>query len=57
MQSPDMALYLGKVNGRNRAYGLISLLQPSEQVLPLLEHDFSRAIKENMIEVKHYSRL
>lgn len=51
MQFADMALYLGKVNGRNRAYGLISLLQPSEQVLPLLEHDFSRAIKENMIEV------
>ena len=51
MQFADMALYLGKVNGRNRAYGLISLLQPSDQVLPLLEHDFSRAIKENMVEV------
>ncbi len=51
MQFADMALYLGKVNGRNRAYGLISLLQPSEQVLPLLEHDFSRVIKENMVEV------
>ena len=41
MQFADMALYLGKVNGRNRAYGLISLLF-SGQVLPLLEHDFSR---------------
>ena len=51
MQFADMALYLGKVNGRNRAYGLISLLQPAEQALPVLEHDFSSAIKENMVEV------
>lgn len=51
MQFADMALYLGKVNGRNRAYGLISLLQPMEQALPMLEHDFSSAIKENMVEV------
>lgn len=51
MQFADMALYLGKVNGRNRAYGLISLLQPAEVALPMLEQDFSEAIKKEMVEV------
>ena len=51
MQFADMALYLGKVNGRNRAYGLISLLQPPEVVLPVLDQDFSAAIKNDMVEV------
>lgn len=51
MQFADMALYLGKVNGRNRAYGLISLLQPAEVVLPVLDQDFSSAIKNEMVEV------
>lgn len=51
MQFADMALYLGKVNGRNRAYGLISLLQPAEVVLPVLDQDFSAAIKNDMVEV------
>ncbi|WP_422997793.1 diguanylate cyclase [Undibacterium sp. Di24W] len=51
MQLADMALYLGKVNGRNRAYGLISLLVPYQQALPELEKDFSAAIKQGLIEV------
>jgi diguanylate cyclase (GGDEF)-like protein len=51
MQLADMALYLGKVNGRNRAYGLLSLLVPYEQALPELERDFSEAIKQGMVEI------
>ncbi len=51
MQLADMALYLGKVNGRNRAYGLLSLLVPYEQALPELERDFSAAIKQGMVEI------
>lgn len=51
MQLADMALYLGKVNGRNRAYGLISLLMPYQQALPELEKDFSAAIQQGMVEV------
>lgn len=51
MQLADMALYMGKVNGRNRAYGLLSLLVPYEQALPELERDFSAAIKQGMIEI------
>nr|WP_315484771.1 tetratricopeptide repeat-containing diguanylate cyclase [uncultured Undibacterium sp.] len=51
MQLADMALYLGKVNGRNRAYGLIALLAPYQQALPELEKDFSAAIKQGLVEV------
>lgn len=51
MQLADMALYMGKVNGRNRAYGLLSLLVPYEQALPELERDFSAAIKQGMVEM------
>ncbi len=51
MQLADMALYLGKVNGRNRAYGLISLLAPYQQALPELERDFSAAIQQGMVDI------
>lgn len=51
MQLADMALYLGKVNGRNRAYGLLKLLVPYEQALPELERDFSDALKQNMVDI------
>lgn len=51
MQIADMALYLGKVNGRNRAYGLNRLLAPFGQVMPVLEHDISAALKADMVEL------
>jgi diguanylate cyclase (GGDEF)-like protein len=51
MQIADMALYLGKVNGRNRAYGLNRLLAPFEQVMPVLERDISAALKGDMVEL------
>ena len=51
MQIADMALYLGKVNGRNRAYGLIRLLVPFEVAMPVLERDISAAINANMVEL------
>lgn len=51
MQLADMALYLGKVNGRNRAYGLLKLLVPYEQALPELERDFSDALKQDMVDI------
>ncbi len=51
MQIADMALYLGKVNGRNRAYGLNRLLVPYEEAMPVLEVDISAAIKANMVEL------
>lgn len=51
MQIADMALYLGKVNGRNRAYGLNRLLVPFEEAMPVLERDISAAIKASMVEL------
>ena len=51
MQIADMALYLGKVNGRNRAYGLNRLLVPFEEAMPVLERDITAAIKANMVEL------
>ena len=51
LQIADMALYLGKVNGRNRAYGVSKLLIAYEEALPVLDHDLSAAIKAGMVEL------
>ncbi len=51
LQIADMALYLGKTHGRNRAYGLSRLLVSHEEAIPTLTHDLAAAIKENMVEV------
>ena len=51
MQIADMALYLGKVNGRNRAYGLNRLLVPFGEAMPVLERDISAALRAKMVEL------
>ncbi len=51
LQIADMALYLGKTHGRNRAYGLLRLLLPYEQVMPVLERDLAAAISGGMVEI------
>lgn len=51
LQIADMALYLGKTHGRNRAYGLARLLLPYEQVMPVLERDLAAAISGGMVEI------
>ena len=51
LQMADMALYLGKAHGRNRAYGLASLLVPYEEAIPVLDHDLSAAIAAGMVEL------
>ena len=51
LQIADMALYLGKANGRNRAYGISHLLVPSDRALPVLETDLSTAVANGMVEL------
>ncbi len=51
MQIADMALYVGKLKGRNRAYGVSRLLVPSEQAMPVLETDLSAALRAGMVEL------
>lgn len=51
LQLADMALYLGKVHGRNRAYGLARLHQPYQEIAAQLETDLSLAIEQGLIDV------
>jgi len=51
LQLADMALYLGKVHGRNRAYGLVQLNQPYTEIATQLETDLSQAIEQGKVNV------
>jgi diguanylate cyclase (GGDEF)-like protein len=51
MQIADMALYMGKLHGRNRAYGLSRLLAPVEQAMPVLERDLAAALSAGLVEL------
>ena len=45
-----MALYIGKVHGRNRAYGLRGLNKPYDDIKDQLEHDLNAAIEEGVVD-------
>ena len=51
LQLADMALYLGKVHGRNRGYGVVQLHRPYAEIQHQLETDLSKAIDDGMVEV------
>lgn len=51
LQIADMALYLGKANGRNRAYGIAGLKTRSEAMIQVLEQDLAAAIKTGMVDM------
>lgn len=51
LQIADMALYLGKTNGRNRAYGIAKLLVPYEEAIETVSSDLAAAILQNMVEI------
>lgn len=47
----DMALYMGKVHGRNRGYGLVALHRPYEELKAQLETDLSLPIEQGHLEI------
>ena len=51
LQIADMALYLGKANGRNRAYGVARVLVDAVSALPLLEEDLAAAVNSGVVEL------
>lgn len=51
LQIADLALYLGKANGRNRGYGVGPLRVAPDEALPILDHDLSAALKAGMVEL------
>lgn len=51
LQIADLALYLGKANGRNRAYGVGPLRVAPDEALAILDHDLSAALKAGMVEL------
>jgi diguanylate cyclase (GGDEF)-like protein len=48
----DMALYMAKVNGRNRAYGLQRLLRDDAEALAGAERDLEHAWKSGLVEMQ-----
>ncbi len=48
----DMALYMAKVNGRNRAYGLKRLVRDDEEALAAAERDLEHAWKSGLVEMQ-----
>lgn len=50
LQIADMALYIGKVHGRNRAYGLRGLIKPYEEIKDQLENDLNAAIEQGAVD-------
>jgi len=47
----DMALYMGKVHGRNRGYGLVALHRPYDELKTQLETDLSLPIETGQLEI------
>jgi diguanylate cyclase (GGDEF)-like protein len=48
----DMALYMAKVNGRNRAYGIRRLARGDSETLAATERDLEHASKEGLVEMR-----
>ena len=47
----DMALYMAKVNGRNRAYGIRRLARDAPEFLAAAERDLEHAWKSDLVEM------
>ena len=47
----DMALYLAKVHGRNRGYGVRELVDDDNGTLAAVEHDLEAAWRDGLVDV------
>src|SRR5438874_13166312 len=48
----DMALYMAKANGRNRAYGIRRLARSDPETLAAAERDLEHASKAGLVEMR-----
>jgi hypothetical protein len=46
-----MALYLAKVHGRNRGYGIHELVDDENETLAAVEHDLEAALRDGLVDV------
>lgn len=53
LQIADMALYIGKVQGRNQGLGVMELMVDFEQAQEALENDLTGAIEKGWVRVVH----
>lgn len=53
LQIADMALYIGKVQGRNQGLGVMELMVDLEQAQEALENDLTGAIEKGWVRVVH----
>ncbi|MFN4290400.1 MAG: diguanylate cyclase domain-containing protein [Permianibacter sp.] len=49
VQLADLALYLGKGRGRNRAYGVLQVNGDYREIAPQLEHNLAHAIRHQLV--------
>ena len=52
LQLADNALYLSKVHGRNRAYVIRKLNKPYNEIVKVIESDFSNAVEQKIVHVE-----
>ena len=48
----DKALYMAKVHGRNRAYGVGSLLKPGDDALVAVDTDLEKAWRDGIVDMR-----
>jgi predicted signal transduction protein with EAL and GGDEF domain len=48
----DMALYMAKLHGRNRAYGVKALFRDDAEALTQVERDLEAAWREGIVEIQ-----
>jgi predicted signal transduction protein with EAL and GGDEF domain len=48
----DMALYMAKLHGRNRAFGLSALLRDDAEALEIAERDLEAAWRDGLVDMQ-----